>query len=70
MEMGGYRKTLENHPEIGCFRLPMDPLPDYQRVLQCIGQTFLATNRVTLSPKILFIVSNYPNNPLNQSIVL
>ena len=48
----GYRKTMENHPEIGCFRLPMDPLPDYQRVLQCIGQTFLATNRVSLCPKI------------------
>ena len=55
MEMdgnGGYRKTMENHPEIGCFRLPMDPLPDYQRVLQCIGQTFLATHRVALCPKI------------------
>ena len=24
----GYRKTMENHPEIGCFRLPIARLPE------------------------------------------
>ena len=52
-------KTIQKSAVSAC------PLPDYQRVLQCIGQTFLATHRVTLCPKISFIVSNYPNHALN-----
>ena len=62
MEMGGTGKPWKT---IQKSAVSAYPLPDYQRVLQCIGQTFLATHRVTLCPKISFIVSNYPNNPLN-----